>query len=255
MKPRKTHPSFTPSEQRLVESEVQKILKSLPYPILGEDDLQSYAYIGLLEAQKRFNPSYNVPFSTYARYRVRGAMLDGIRKSSQYGRTGYSTLKSWIQYEINQPQSGGDKLQQSSKDIERRSDSRERQDPVDQATYIDSYSLNDQVGITHFKTLQKMATHLWIENMISLPSDEPEYNLEKTEQKSRLSLAFSELNSSDQELMIALYDLKRCGDNAKQYAVRVGVHRSSIYRRHERIITWLRKRVIELSGSETDKMI
>ena len=96
--------SLTSSEQTLIETEVCAILKSLPYPVLEYEDLYSYAYIGLLEARKRFNPSYKVSFRFYARHRVRGAMLDGVRQSSQYGRTGYATLKSWLNYELNQLQ-------------------------------------------------------------------------------------------------------------------------------------------------------
>ena len=219
--------SFTSSEQRLIDTEVRVMLNSLPYPILEEDDLQSYAYVGFLEAKKRFNPSYNVPFSTFARYRIRGAMLDGVRKSSQYGRTGYATLKSWIQYETNQPLS--------------------RNASVNPSTQSDSSMLDDSMGMTHFQTLQQMATHLWIENMISFPLDEADHQLEQADQKNRLSQAFSELDSTDQELMIALYDLKRCGDNAKTYAQRKGIHRSSVYRKHDRILAWLRNRVINLS--------
>ena len=78
------------------------------------------------------------------------------------------------------------------------------------------------------------------------PQSEPEDSLEQKEKKNQLSQAFSELDSSDQELIVALYDLKRCGDDSKQYAQRHGLHRSSVYRRHQRVLHHLRQRVFDL---------
>ncbi len=46
--------------------------------VTGED-LVGYGMVGLLEAFDRYDGSYNVDFSTYVEYRVRGAMIDAIR--------------------------------------------------------------------------------------------------------------------------------------------------------------------------------
>jgi RNA polymerase sigma factor for flagellar operon FliA len=43
------------------------------------DDLIGVGIVGLIEAISRFNPARGVPFETYARHRVRGAILDGLR--------------------------------------------------------------------------------------------------------------------------------------------------------------------------------
>lgn len=43
------------------------------------DDLVGYGYRGLLEARARYDPTLGVTFTTFAYYRVRGAMLDGVR--------------------------------------------------------------------------------------------------------------------------------------------------------------------------------
>jgi len=58
-------------------------------PLLEFEDLVSYGSIGLLEAIERFDPERNNQFSTFADYRIRGAMLDAIRSlddSSRYSR-------------------------------------------------------------------------------------------------------------------------------------------------------------------------
>jgi RNA polymerase sigma factor FliA len=44
------------------------------------DDLIAYGMTGLLQARARFDPTRGVQFNTFAYYRVRGAILDGVRK-------------------------------------------------------------------------------------------------------------------------------------------------------------------------------
>lgn len=47
---------------------------------LDVKDLIGFGVTGLLEARSRYDASRGVPFQAYASYRVRGAMLDGVRK-------------------------------------------------------------------------------------------------------------------------------------------------------------------------------
>ncbi|PMP65327.1 MAG: FliA/WhiG family RNA polymerase sigma factor [Thermodesulfobacterium geofontis] len=49
-------------------------------PVLNKEDLVSAGVIGLIEAYHRYDPSKNVRFKTYAEFRIKGAMLDEIRK-------------------------------------------------------------------------------------------------------------------------------------------------------------------------------
>ena len=44
------------------------------------DDLIHAGLIGLLDASSKYDPSKHVQFSSYARYRVRGAIFDSLRK-------------------------------------------------------------------------------------------------------------------------------------------------------------------------------
>jgi len=43
------------------------------------NDLVSYGVIGLIDAAKRFDPDKDCKFTTYASFRVRGAIVDGVR--------------------------------------------------------------------------------------------------------------------------------------------------------------------------------
>lgn len=51
------------------------------------------ARLGLLEAAKRFDPKYNVDFKTFAYYRIKGAIYDGLRKTGWIPRSLYSKIK------------------------------------------------------------------------------------------------------------------------------------------------------------------
>lgn len=59
--------------------------------LCGElDDLVAFGFGGLLEAEERFDPSRGVRFQTYAYHRVRGAMLDGVRKMAELPRRAHA---------------------------------------------------------------------------------------------------------------------------------------------------------------------
>jgi RNA polymerase sigma factor (sigma-70 family) len=45
------------------------------------DDLQSTAYVALVEAAHTFDPARNINFATYARHRIRGALQDYRRRA------------------------------------------------------------------------------------------------------------------------------------------------------------------------------
>jgi RNA polymerase sigma factor for flagellar operon FliA len=50
-------------------------------------DLVAYGTKGLIEAAQRFDPKYGASFSTFAHYRIRGAMYDGMRTMGWYSRS------------------------------------------------------------------------------------------------------------------------------------------------------------------------
>jgi RNA polymerase sigma factor for flagellar operon FliA len=63
----------------LVDYQVQRLLVELPASV-DRDDLQSEARIGLIDAINRFDPEKNVKFETYASIRIKGALVDYLRK-------------------------------------------------------------------------------------------------------------------------------------------------------------------------------
>lgn len=63
----------------LVERIVTTLLNDLRLRV-ERQDLLSYGFMGLIEAWKRFDPELKISFSTFAYYRIRGAILDGCRR-------------------------------------------------------------------------------------------------------------------------------------------------------------------------------
>ncbi|MBI2343183.1 MAG: sigma-70 family RNA polymerase sigma factor [Deltaproteobacteria bacterium] len=57
------------------------------------DDVLCNARLGLLEAAKRFDETQDVDFRTFAYYRIKGAIYDGLRKSGWIPRSLYAKLK------------------------------------------------------------------------------------------------------------------------------------------------------------------
>lgn len=62
----------------LVKSVALRLLSHLPSHV-DLEDLIGYGVLGLVKASQDFDPNKKVKFSTYAFYRIRGAILDGLR--------------------------------------------------------------------------------------------------------------------------------------------------------------------------------
>lgn len=69
-----------------------RVCQSLSCAVDYEDVLCN-ARLGLLEAAKRFDDSHDVDFKTFAYYRIKGAIYDGLRRSGWLPRTLYARIK------------------------------------------------------------------------------------------------------------------------------------------------------------------
>jgi RNA polymerase sigma factor for flagellar operon FliA len=57
-------------------------------------DLVGYGTKGLIEAATRYDPKGGASFSTFAYYRIRGAMFDGMRTMGWYSRGDYARFRA-----------------------------------------------------------------------------------------------------------------------------------------------------------------
>jgi RNA polymerase sigma factor for flagellar operon FliA len=89
-----------PEKNKLVEQHLQlvqaiarKVKKTLGASI-DYDDLVAYGSKGLVEAAERYDARPGVAFTTFAYYRIRGAMFDGLRTMGWYSRADYARYRA-----------------------------------------------------------------------------------------------------------------------------------------------------------------
>jgi len=58
-------------------------------------DLVGWGMLGLLDAVKRYDERVDATFATYASYRIKGAILDGLREVDPVGRTWRKRVHAW----------------------------------------------------------------------------------------------------------------------------------------------------------------
>ncbi len=70
----------------LVDILVGRMVTQVP-SFMNKDDMKSAGMVGLLDATNRFDPSQKIMFKTFAEYRIRGAILDEMRKLDWFSRS------------------------------------------------------------------------------------------------------------------------------------------------------------------------
>ena len=73
---------------------VERVMSHLKQAGIHADweELRAFGRQGLVEAAVRFDPEQGDDFRRYAYFRVKGAMLDGMRKMSTWSRRGYERI-------------------------------------------------------------------------------------------------------------------------------------------------------------------
>lgn len=100
------HPKLTKKELESLKKRDEMVAQYMPYAasiasrvyqtlstVVEYDEVLCSARLGLLEAAKRYDESMGVDFKTFAYYRVKGAIYDGLRKAGWIPRTLYAKLK------------------------------------------------------------------------------------------------------------------------------------------------------------------
>ncbi len=78
--------------QALVRSLALRIYRNVPVRV-DLEDLIAYGEVGLAEAARDFEPDMGNQFSTYAYYRIRGAIYDGLSKMTWTSRARYRRMR------------------------------------------------------------------------------------------------------------------------------------------------------------------
>lgn len=182
----------------LIRKLAQKLSLGLP-PALDEEDLVGSGVIGLIEALDRFEPSRGVQFSTYATWRIKGAMIDEIRKSSPAPRSFFSQYR-----QVNQAE---EKLRQSLS----REPSREEiasllgwEVPAVEQVWA-NYNLMSVVSLEKMIMPGEGDDSLRLEGVLSSPDLTPEEILTDKEMIERLAKALDQLPERERLVLNLFY--------------------------------------------------
>lgn len=160
------------------------------------EDLVSYGVFGLIDAIDKFDMGKEVKFETYASLRIRGAILDQIRKLD------------WIPRTIRQRQK---KIDAITKEIEATKGRNATDEEIAQALGIsgDEYGeWQSQMKITNVVSLNEFmeqGTEVPAENNKNAHFDSPEEVVEKEELKKVLTEAFDILTEKERRVIELYY--------------------------------------------------
>ncbi|MFL5318231.1 MAG: sigma-70 family RNA polymerase sigma factor [Myxococcaceae bacterium] len=191
------------------------------------DELMSYGQIGLLEAADRFDSKVGANFLTFAHYRIKGAIYDGLRKmgvlrgSDQ--RSSYASERSSAYLtNLSDREMGGSNRGGSFAD-----DVKDISDAVEGLAVIFAASMDgaDQLGMG--------------EGGATIPADE---RLELEQQKTRIRAAIATLPDNERKLLEGYYFH---GKTLEEAGAAIGQSKSWASRLHARAVERLKEMLSE----------
>lgn len=200
------------------------------------EDLVSYGMIGLMDAINKFDESRGMKFSTYSSIRIKGAMIDELRKNSPISKGAMDKLNKYnVAMDSLQK-----KLLREPSDMEIAKELKMSLAEVDEIesyiNYISVVSLEDMI----FSEDDDMPLMGTIEDVKS-PS--PHMLLEEKEEIEYLSKALDNLNEKD-KTVLSLYYYE--GLTLKEIGKVLDVSESRVCQLHSRAIVHLRKELVKL---------
>jgi RNA polymerase sigma factor for flagellar operon FliA len=194
-------------------------------PLLDLDELVQVGMLGLIEAARGYDPRRGIPFEHFALSRVRGAMLDEVRRVSDLTRSSVAFNKSEnaaahkLVAELGRMPTQGEVAQSMGKDIE--SYHREQ----GQAWRSETFSIEE--------------VSEEVMNIAAERGFQPEAQVERAQLLEALAGAIQELPERDQ-LIISLYYVEEL--NLKEIGEILGVSESRV----SQLLTALAKKLRSL---------
>jgi RNA polymerase sigma factor FliA len=181
----------------LVHYHVQRVSVHLPKNV-SRDDVRSFGMIGLFDALEKFDTKRDLKFDTYASFRIRGAILDGLRKEDWLPRNTREKIKK-IEAAIRRLeqrlmrnatiQEISEELHMSEEDV---------QSAMNQDFFANILSINEKLNDEDDKE----------EHELSIKDDNadlPEDHLVKNELIRELSKTIVQLNKNEQLVLSLFY--------------------------------------------------
>jgi RNA polymerase sigma factor for flagellar operon FliA len=196
------------------------------------DDLRSMGHQGLLEAARRFDEGRGVTFRRFANYRVRGAMLDGVRKSAPLPRRAYARIRA-LEAALLVAESASEDSAGAVQADPRASEQKLTEHLADMATAM-------AVGLLATPAVGEQGEPSAIDSSLS-----PEESVAQAELRQIVVEALDELPNDERELVRRHY-LE--GERFDHVAASLGLSKSWGSRLHTRAVARLTKRLRGLTG-------
>src|SRR4051812_760809 len=210
-----------------VESLARRVAASMPHSIeLG--DLVQDGMIGLIDAAHRFDESRGIKFETFAERRIRGAMIDALRKDAwprgvRRQRRELEAAREQLRRELGCEPSLADLAKKLGSDEKRLGRTIVRINAIESTSPLASAENHDESTIPAA--------------LIPSEPEQPDSAYEKSETKDHIRAAIESLPAREQKV-IGLYYYQEA--TMKQIGAEIGVNESRVSQLHARAIRRLR---------------
>jgi RNA polymerase sigma factor FliA len=211
----------------------RRIHERLPQHVPIED-LFSAGVVGLMDACSKFDPSKQIKFSTYAQFRIRGAILDSLR-----------TL-DWSPRELR---SRGRAVEQAIQTLTRRLKRAPHEEEISQELGIDLADYHHLLGELRSLEIGSLHQERWEESgeeelayLPSAPEDDPLFRCLHGEMRQRLTEAIDSLPERER-LVLTLYYYEEL--TMKEIALVLGVAASRASQIHASAVLHLRAKMAD----------
>ncbi|PWU68849.1 FliA/WhiG family RNA polymerase sigma factor [Gracilibacillus dipsosauri] len=182
----------------LVQYHVQRIASNLPKSVQKED-LRSLGLFGLYDAILKFDPNRDLKFDTYASFRIKGAIIDGLRKEDWLPRSArekvkkidfaVEALEQQLQREVSAEEIAAH-LKMKKEEVE---------EVIKDSFFSNLLSMEDKGANDEYK--EGIGYHIPDEKELT-----PEENVLKQEKLHQLSQHIQKLNENEQLVLSLFYD-------------------------------------------------
>jgi RNA polymerase sigma factor for flagellar operon FliA len=201
---------------------------------MAQEDLESCGVFGLVEAVQKFDPDMGIDFEAYAYRRIRGSMIDEIRKANWVPRTMWSRLQELKSVKDRLEREG--KLSEETLAGELGVTLQELRKLESQYFRAYAVSLDENVAVAEGEVVR-------VGDIVQNPeSPDPIEMIAEREDKTVLAEAVKSLPEKEQ-LLLALYYQE--GLTLKEIGLVLEVSESRVCQLHGRAVGKLRKIIAE----------
>nr|PZN10832.1 MAG: FliA/WhiG family RNA polymerase sigma factor [Caldicoprobacter oshimai] len=218
----------------LVKRVVSRLIHTnLSNPSLDMEDLLSYGILGLIDAIEKYDPTRNVKFETYATFRIKGAIIDQLRKQDWVPRSLRTKTKQL-----------SEAIHAVEKELGRSASDQE----IAQTLGVSVEELRRTMVEVHSFAVVSLEEQLYeVANSLTVSSQygDPEHAVQVNELKRYLAKAIDELPERER-MVISLYYFEEL--TLKEIGMVLGISESRVSQLHTRALLKLKNKLSRLKN-------